>query len=880
MGAVFRRLKRLVQRAEVARDLAEEMETHRLMTERRLRDSGMTAAGAEAASRRIMGNESLAREEAREVWVWSWLDSTRQDVRYAVRSLGRRPGFASLALLTLGAAIGVNTTLFTVFDAVFLRPWPVPDASAVFEVTITHDGLQPQMEEFSFGELRHLQDHARTVAGLMASKCAFERDPDCRVTLDDRKVSPLFVSRNYFTVLGIPLDRGPGFSGSEDTAEAEVIISYGLWQERFGSDSSIIGKPVRLNEAAFTVVGVAPNDFVGTSFTRKDVWIPLSVRPLVHPRALQPVRLRLAGRLGSDAALRQAQSELEVLSRGYRSGLSLSENSRRDPLYRAGRIDLVGTSFNPNPGKTGGGYAIFGLLALGTLLVLVLACANVGNLLLARGAARAREMAVRLSLGAGRPRLVRQLLTENLILATSAAILGLLVAFIVPPFFVDWIYMQFGGLGTRPFSVTPDLTVLAWTAGLVVLTCVTSGVAPALHAVRHSVSAVMNKEAAVGGSRLRLRNSLLAVQVVVSVVLLAGAALLVRSVRYAENVDLGFQPDNVRVMSFEFPASYDSPQTAPFARQLIDVLAEREPAGSLALASLVPFERRRGGVEFRVPDGTDERFAEVTEVTPGYFEVLRIPVVAGRSLTRADRGRDVVVINQSLAETLSSTLPPVGKTITIGNTLFEVVGVVKDVATPGGLLRNGPVMALYRPLTPGSVSRGVVPRVLVSSDGPTSSSAIAAEVKAIDQRVDIAVNALRDNIDRQLAPHRMGATVAAALGLIAVTFASIGVFGVFAYLVQQRTREIGVRMALGARPQQIVGFILRSSSPALVIGLGLGFGGALAASRLIESSLIGISPLDPLAYTAVVVILAAAAGVAVLVPASRAIRIDPVTALR
>ena len=200
MGAVFRRLKRLVQRAEVARDLAEEMETHRLMTERRLRDSGMTAAGAEAASRRIMGNVSLAREDAREVWVWSWLDSTRQDVWYAVRSLGRRPGFASLALLTLGAAIGVNTTLFTVFDAVFLRPWPVADASSVFEVTITHDDLRPQLEEFSIGEFRHLQDHARTVAGLMASKCAFERDPDCRVTLDDRKVSPLFVPLFYPSV--------------------------------------------------------------------------------------------------------------------------------------------------------------------------------------------------------------------------------------------------------------------------------------------------------------------------------------------------------------------------------------------------------------------------------------------------------------------------------------------------------------------------------------------------------------------------------------------------------------------------------------------------------------------------------------------------------
>jgi len=850
------------------------------MTERRLRDSGMTPADAAAASRRIMGNDSLAREDARAVWVWSWLDSTRQDGSYALRSLRRRPGFAGLAVVTLGAAIGVNTTLFTVFDAVFLRPWPVADPSSVFEVTITHDDLRPQLEEFSIGEFRHLQDHARTVAGLMASKCAFERDPDCRVTLDDRKVSPLFVSRNYFAVLGIALDRGPGFTRSEDSAEAEAIISYGLWQERFGGDASIIGKPVRLNEATFSVVGVAPNDFVGTSFTRKDVWIPLSVRPLVHPRALQPVRLRLAGRLGSDAAPRQAASELEVLSRAYRSALAVPENARRDWLYRPGRIDVAGTSFNPNPGKTGGGYALFGLLALGTLLVLALACANVGNLLLARGAARGREMAVRLSLGAGRPRLVRQLLTENLVLATSAAVLGLFVAFIVPPFFVDWIYVQFGGLGTRPFSVAPNLTVVAWTAGLAVLTCLTSGVAPALHAVRDSVAAVLNKEAGVGGSRLLLRNSLLAVQVVVSVVLLAGAALMVRSVQYAEKVDLGFQPDNVRAISFEFPASYDGPRSATFARRVIDVLADREPAGSLGLASRVPFEQQPGQVRSRVPGERGDRVDEVTEVTAGYFEVLRIPVVAGRSFTRADRGRDIVVVNQSLAEAFWSTRQAVGKTIALDNTPFEVIGVVKDVATSRGVLRNGSVTAVYRPLTPDSASRGVVPRVLVPSDGPTSSNAVTAAVKAIDPRVDIAINSLEDNIERQLAPHRMGATVAAVLGLIAVTFASIGVFGVFAYLVQQRTREIGVRMALGARSPQVLGFILRSSSPALIVGLVVGFGAAVAGSRLIESSLIGISPLDPFAYAAVVIVLAAAAGVAVLVPAARAIRINPVTALR
>ena len=877
---MFRRSRAWWDGRRAQRDLAEEIETHRSLIERRLRQSGASAAQAAAESRRLMGNETLAREDARAVWVWSWLDSTRQDVRYAIRNLRRQPGFALLALVTLGAGIGVNATLFTVFDAVFLRPWPVPDASSMFELTITHENLRPQMEGFSPGEFRHFQDHTRTVTGLMAFKCEFARDPDCRMTLDDRNVPAMFVSRNYFDVLGIGMDPGAGFTRLEDSAEAEVVISYRLWQERFAGDPSIVGKPVRLNEATFTVMGVAPKDFAGASFARKEVWIPLSVRPLVHPHVLQPTGLRLAGRVRPGVTPRQAASEIEVLSRGYRSGLALSENARRDALYRPGRIDAVGTSFNPNPGKTGGGYAIFGLLALGTLLVLILACANVGNLLLARGAARGREMAVRLSLGAGRRRLFRQLLTETLVLATSAALLGLILAFVVPPFFVDWIYVQFGALGTRPFSVAPNLSVVAWTAGLVVLTGLTSGLAPALHAVRESVPAVLNKETAVGRTRLRLRNALLAVQVGVSVVLLAGAALLVRSVRYAEEVALGLQPDHVHVMSFEFPASYDVPRTAAFSRQLIDVLVDREPAGSLALASVAPFERRGRFVRFQVPGENDDRFAEGADVSPGYFEVLRIPVIAGRSFTRADRGRDAIVVNQSLAGTLWPAHQAIGKTLILRNTPFEVVGVVKDVATPGRLLRSGPIMAVYIPLEPGSVSHGGVPQVLMAGDGAISTSAVTAEVKAIDGRVTVMVNSLKDNIDRQLAPHRMGATVAGALGIIAVTFASIGVFGVIAYLVQQRTQEIGVRMALGARPRQVVGFILRSSSTALVVGLVVGFGAALAGSRLIESSLIGISPLDPVAYAAVVIILAVAAVVAVLVPTSRAIRINPVTALR
>ena len=421
----------------------------------------MPADEAAAATRRTLGNVSLAREDARAVWIWSWLESTRQDVQYAVRNLRRQPGFALLAIATLGSAIGINTSLFTAFNALFLRPWPAADVSNVYEVKVTYGGnVHSGNEEFSVREYRHLREHTRSLSGLVASTCIDDREPQCRVKLDREPVGTLFVSRNYFSVLGIPLERGPGLDGAEERPDAVAVISYGLWQRRFGGDFSIIGKPIQINDAPFTVVGVTARDFTGTSFGRKDLWIPLAAKALVHPEESGEISVRLAGRLTDGVPRTQAVTELDVLRRQFRSELARPA----DPSLQ-GRITLDRTSFNPNPGKSRSAFQVFGVLALGTFLVLILACANVGNLLLARGASRGRELAVRLSLGAGRRRLLRQLLTESLVLAGLAACVGVGIAYVVPPLFVDWIYAQFRAFGTRPFSVSPDTAVLAWTAG-------------------------------------------------------------------------------------------------------------------------------------------------------------------------------------------------------------------------------------------------------------------------------------------------------------------------------------------------------------------------------------------------------------------------------
>jgi predicted permease len=874
---VLTRIQALLRRRRIEAEVAEEIETHRVLTERRLRDSGVSPAGAAVESRRLMGNTTLAVEDARAVWTWSWLEGVRQDMRYAMRNLRRQPGFALLALATLGSAIGINTSLFTAFNALFLRPWPVADASNVFEVKVTYGGnVASQNEEFTVLEYRHLREHARSLSGLVASACIDDREPQCRVKFDREPVGTLFVSRNYFNVLGVPLERGPGLDGPEEKADAVAVISHGLWQRRFGGDPSAIGKTIPINDAPFTIVGVTARDFTGTSFGRKDVWIPLAAKTLVHPEETGEVAVRLAGRLVAGASRAQATSELDVLRRQLRSGPARSN----DP-NNLGRIVLDHTSFNPNPGKTRPAFQVFGVLALGSFLVLVLACANVGNLLLARGASRGRELAVRLSLGAGPRRVLRQLLTESLVLSGLAAAIGLGIAYVVPPMFVDWVYTQFSGFGSRPFAVYPDISVLAWTVGLIVVSCIAFGLAPAVQTVRETTAAILKRNAPTAGSRLRLRNLLLGAQVVVSVILLTGAALLVRSAQFAADFDLGFVTDNVAAVSFDLPVSYQPAARAAFAHRLVDGLTDLVESKTVSLVTSVPFGSSPARVNYHPHGDALDQPAEGPVVTGGYFDVLGIPAVAGRTFNGADAGRNVVIIDEPLAARLWPQQSPLGSVLVVNGVPQEIVGVVRAADTSGRVFRGRPLLsAIYRPLGHRSIGDGNVPQVLVKGMGAAAVADLAARASRIDSQVEIQTTPLEDNIDRQLAGSRMGAVIAAVLGLVAITFASIGVFGVYAYIVQQRTREIGVRVALGAQPSEVIRFVLRSGSRSLLAGLVLGFAGAAAASKILESSLFGISRLDPVAYAGVAMVLGLAGMVALYLPASRAARVDPVIALR
>ena len=609
---------------------------------------------------------------------------------------------------------------------------------------------------------------------------------------------------------------------------------------------------IRLEDIPFTVVGVAGSDFSGTEPEAIDLYVPLSAGPILQPQAAWMKSFLhgpdhcctdVAGRIADGVSRNEAQAELAVLHQQF-------QTANHNQAYG---VQLQGTAFLF--GAKGGRkfLPIFLLMFLGVMLVLLLACANVGNLLLARAAARQREISVRLSLGASRARVIRQLLTESLVLACSAGALGVAMAYWLPA-------LVFQAAVNEPlsFRIIPDSTVEIYALALSLATCVFFGLAPALHGTRP------------GGirSQFSLRSTLLTAQVALSVVLLVSAGLLARGVQRARTADPGFTISGVSMALFDLPAnSYDAARARAFFTQLRGDLGKQ----TIALTRLAPLGNSNRWTNFKLPGETEKRgrMVGVQDVNGGYFDVLGIPVLEGRNFETADEGRSVVLVNQEFARRFFDG-PALGKTI-ITDKPFEIAGVVKDAYTNG---LDEIVPTLYFPISGDSI-----PLALFRTT-PGAADTVAAVVKQIDSRAGITFVPLSVNLEKYLQASGAGAAIAEGLAAFALLLATIGMFGVFAYCVEQRTKEIGVRMALGARPREVIRLVLGSSSRAVFIGLALGFAGGAAVSRLLEKLLFGLSPFDPVSYIMVAVVLAAAGLAATFFPARRATRIDPMAALR
>jgi predicted permease len=837
-------------------ELAEEMEFHRTML---AEDSGASAT---------MGNTTLAREAARGVWIWPWLESLWQDVAYAVRTLRRQPGFTATALLALGSAIGLNTSLFTIFNAVALRPWPVHDPSRVVNV----ERFVPEGGgNFGIAEFRYLAQHSQTFSGLIAMSNGE------RVKLDEEPRQLTYVSGNYFRVLGVNLERGRGFLDDEDRVGAPqpvIVISHDLWQNRYGGDPLIVGRSIRLDGIPFTVVGVTPPDFTGTNPLRNDIWAPLSARLLLRPNDPSVMAwltspnyccTPVAGRLAPGVTRAQAQAELSILLGNFQTANHM--NGRRQAVV------LSGTALMDSPRKKRQVIPSVLALFLSVTLVLLLACANVGNLLLARAAARQREIAVRLSLGGGRFRIVRQLLVESILLAFTAACLGFATSLVAPAALVSRLAVD------QAFHVAPDLNVLAYTIVIALLSCLAFGLAPALHGVRWGISAALKAGANPGSAsqtRLPLRSVLLAVQVAISVILLANAGLLVQGLRRSQELDPGFDVRNVTVLSIDLPASeYTGPRTAALTRNLLAQLERSCDLPACGLALNPPLSNSTYSTSFqpsRQPGSPMLRIYS-NDISGGYVDAVGMRLLAGRNFVPEDTARDVVMINEAAAKRWWQGESPLGKTVFTNGKLRQIVGIVSDTYTND---LSAIEAVIYFPIT----GRFDAPSILVRDRRAASVDRIAALVKQIEPRAQIRAEPLADSFRRKLQPSIYGSQLAGFLGLLALAIASVGMSGVFAYVVGQRTREIGVRMALGARPSQIVRLVLDSSSRALACGLVCGIVCAAGVSALLAHALPGIQPLDPLAYSTVVLLLSAAVALASAFPARRATKVDPVQALR
>lgn len=514
---------------------------------------------------------------------------------------------------------------------------------------------------------------------------------------------------------------------------------------------------------------------------------------------------------------------------------------------------LTNTALMADPRKKAQGTPIVAAMFVAATLVLLLACANVGNLLIARAGARQKEIEIRRAIGAGRARIIRQLMTESLLIALAAVAIGLPIAFRLPTFVIN----QTGEV--LALRLTPDGTVLAYAIALAVLACFGFGLAPALHGSRPDPRA-----------RLPLRNLLLAVQVALSVILLIGAGLALQGVARLHKQDPGFAINGISVVSFELPArDYDASRAGDFYTRLAQGLEGIQPSG---VTSSEPLSVSRWLADFRLPEQPERATHRVLthEVTAGYFDLLRIPVVAGRNFAPGDDMTGAILVNQALARQYWNNESPVGQsTISVGGRTREIVGVVRDSYAENLDQVEPTIYIAFRGTS--------IPKVLIT---PAAAPAVMALASRIEPRARAQALPLQANVDRWFSQARIGAEIAGMLGVFALILATVGMSGVFAYVVQQRTKEIGIRMALGARSVQVVRLVLGSSSRAVTIGLGIGLAVALLGSRLLRNLLYGVSPLDPFAYLSVACILAIAGLAASYVPARRASRVDPLQALR
>lgn len=812
------------------------------------------------------------------------LDLLTQDLRYAIRALGRSPLFALVSVLSIAIGVGATTGIVTLANALLLRPPPgVGHPERVVTVGSTREARG--FDNFSYPNFADYRASARSLAGLAAIRV----EPQAVSLAGPSGGEPVQMgaaSGNFFEVLEARPALGRFFTSAEDRAPGAspvVVLSHGFWSQRFEADSSIVGKAIVLNGSPFTVVGVAAERFQGPFVLAPDIWVPLTASSLLGLPAdifesRGAVWIMGIGRLAPNVGIGQAQAELSAIA---------ARLAQQYPKDNAGK-GLAVMPASLFPGEMRAMIAAFlGLLLAVAGLVLVIASTNVAGMLLARASARRREIAVRLALGASRGQLVMQLVVESLLVFAAAGAAGLLLA--------RWLVTGLMALVPRlpvPLAVDVQLDwrVLAFALAVSLVTGLVAGVVPALQSTRPDLVPALKSDT--GGTatrqRLRLRSGLLVAQIAFSMLLLVVGGLFARTLSHARSIDPGFDPRGVYVASLDLGlANHDSASGRRVAATLLERARAIPGVRSAALSTMLPLDGGGlglGGIRVagrEPPAGQDGWREDWNVVTPDYFATMGIPLVRGRDFAERDRegAGDVAILNEAFAAALFPGQDPVGRTVTNGDRVVTIIGVARNAKyrTLGEPPRN----FIYVPLAQRYMGRT---SLLVKTSAGAASS-VAAPIRRLVQDVDARLPILRQQtMEEQTAtslfPQRVALYVSGGLGTVALLLALLGIYGVTAFGVSQRTREIGVRVALGAQRSHVLGLVLRQGVVLAAVGVAVGSLAAFGATRLIANLLYGVPPTDIVAFGGAAIALGLAAVAASWVPARRAAGVDPIIALR
>jgi putative ABC transport system permease protein len=835
----------------------------------------------------------LLRRSASAFWDALWLQPQRwedemiQDLRYGMRMLRKNPGFTMIAVITLALGIGANTAIFSVVNAVLLRPLPYPDSGRLTMVWQKYTNRGWGLVPVSYPNFVAIREQSQVFADLSATSYY----PFNLVAEDNpERLMGMRVSANFFTVLGVSPVVGRAFLPEEDKAGAQrvVILSHGLWQRRFGLDAGIIGKSLTLNGEAYTVAGVMPPDFqypppfnvtlVSNVYTmpKADLWVPLAIS--ANQTSVGSRNYHLIGRLKPGISPAQAQAEMNAIAGrlekqypGPNTGLELSLTTLFEQVVGSVRQAL---------------WVLFGVIGF----ILLIACANVANMLLTKASSRRKELAVRLAVGASRLRLVRQLLIESLMLASLGGVLGLLLA--------NWGCKLLIAINPeklpRVMEIQLNWYALGFTAVVTLLTGVIFGLMPALQSSKLDLNEFLKeggRSATCGFTGGRSRQLLVVGEVALSLVLLIGAGLMLRSFARLLAVDPGFKPERLLTLNLTLTGTNygTQEQQAGFYRQLLQRTEQLPGVEAVAAVNSLPLTGDAGNsgltIEGRPPVSPNERpHAANRVISPDYFRALRVPLQRGRPFTIGDANGSplVAIINQSAARVFWPNDDPLGKHIRPDifppDQWLTIVGVVSDVRHSA--LSVAPQPEVYWPFLQ-NPDRRIAMLIRTTADPLNLTGAVRGEIRAIDKALPVSnVMTMDDLLSDSVAQPRFYTLLLTAFATVALLLAVVGLYGVISYAVSQRTHEIGIRMALGASPRDVLRLIINHGMFLTLAGMALGLAAAWALTRVLKNLLFNVSPTDPAIFVGIVLLLVGVASLACYLPARRATKVDPITALR